>query len=146
MGSRNRTYRGVTYRSGYEKQVAMHLTNKGGKFQYEPFELGYYIPITGICDKCGSDQVLVYRRYIPDFVLSNGLIIESKGKFTSIDRTKMLRVIEWNPDQDIRMLFMRDNYLTRKKITRYSSWASKHGVAHAVSSKGEVPKDWMKGV
>ena len=74
------------------------------------------------------------------------MIIESKGKFTSIDRTKMLRVIEWNPDQDIRMLFMRDNYLTRKKITRYSSWASKHGVVHAVSSKGEVPKDWMKGV
>lgn len=119
-------------RSGFERKVAAYLGKSKIKYEYEP-EL---IPFVQPASK---------RNYIPDFKLSNGVYVEAKGKFTPADRKKMLWVIEQNPDKDIRILFMRDNYLRKGSKTKYSAWCAKNGIECAVSSLGHIPEEWMKG-
>ena len=81
----------------------------------------------------------VEKVYIPDFILydklGNKIYIESKGRFTSSDRTKMLKVKAQNPLLDIRLVFMQDNYLTKRKIKRYTEWATEHGFISSVFPK-----------
>jgi len=71
----------------------------------------------------------VYDKY------GNKIYIEAKGRFTSSDRTKMLRVKELHPDKDIRLVFMQDNYLTKRKIKRYTEWATDNGFINSVFPK-----------
>ena len=62
------------YRSGFEDDVAKELRSKGIKFTYEKEKIKWVD--------------LKVRTYTPDFVLSNGIIIETKGRFVSTDRRK----------------------------------------------------------
>ena len=112
-------------RSGFERIIAKLLRNGRINFKYEPFSLSYTIK----------------RKYTPDFVLDNGIIIEAKGRFTSADRTKMLRVKETHPELDIRLWFQSDNWLTKKHTMRYSDWANKNGFKYHVGE--EIPKKWL---
>ena len=48
---------------------------------------------------------LAYRTYTPDFLLPNGIIIETKGRFTPEDRRKHLLIKKQHPDLDIRFVF-----------------------------------------
>ena len=72
------------YRSKYEEDVCSKLHKSKVPFEYETINLYYEI----------SEQ----RKYIPDIILPNGIIIELKGRFTSKDRKKMLLVIAQHPD------------------------------------------------
>jgi hypothetical protein len=99
-------------------------------------------PFLATCAKCGHNVALKQRNYTPDLVLGNGVIIEIKGKFTGEMRTKMLAVRRCNPDLDIRMLFQADNWLTKKKATRYSDWCERNGFIYHI---GEVvPSEWIE--
>ena len=70
----------------------------------------------------------VVRHYTPDFFFPNGVMIEVKGYFTSADRTKHLKVREFNPSLDIRFCFQNaSNKLNKKSKTSYSDWCEKHG-------------------
>lgn len=133
------------YKSGYEAQIAAELKGAKVGFSYEAFKLTYASKVTkGYCQDCEGGNVLSRRIYIPDFCITPcpvGIVIETKGKFTSEMRSKMLGVIESNPQFDVRLLFMRDNWLTRKKQSKYSDWAKKHGIKYGV---GSVPKEWIK--
>ena len=61
------------YRSGLETKVSEQLTKAGVKFEYEKLKIKYSI-----------NEV---RTYTPDFViLSNSIIVESKGRFVAADR------------------------------------------------------------
>jgi hypothetical protein len=113
-------------RSGFEKFVKKLLNKHKVKFKYEPFTLPY----------------VVEKNYKPDFVLSNGILIETKGNFPSSDRTKMLKVKEQHPDLDIRLWFQRDNWVTKKHNMRYSEWAEKNGFKYHVGET--LPKEWFK--
>lgn len=84
------------------------------------------------------------HRYTPDFILANGIIVECKGRFDAATRQKMAYVIEQNPDLDIRLLFMRDNTISKASTTKYSDWCDKRGIKYTVSSSGEVPEEWLK--
>ena len=117
------------YRSGFEEQVAKSLKRDKVKFEYESEKIPYVQPS-------------VNRKYTIDFKLPNGVYVETKGRFTASDRKKMLWVKETNPNKDIRLLFQRDNYLTKSRKTRYSDWATKNGFKYAVGNK--VPKEWLK--
>ena len=94
-----------------------------------------------------EDKVVVFvepantRKYIPDFMLSNGIIIEAKGRWTVHDRKKIILVIEQNPKLDLRMLFQRDQFLNKGSKTKYSVWCEKRGLKWAV---GKVPDEWLK--
>jgi hypothetical protein len=129
MGARNGTavtVDGVRYRSAFEAGVARNLTGRHVGFEYEGKQLFY-------------TTAHVYR---PDFVLSNGVVIEVKGYFPASDRTKLLAVREANPDVVIRLLFQNaKTRLSRGSKTTYGQWADRHGFEWAQST---VPDEWIK--
>ena len=119
-------------RSGYEKKVRKCLEENKVQYTYESMVIKYVVPETK-------------RSYTPDFILPNGVIIESKGyPFSSKDRAKMLFVKEQHPELDIRILFQRDLKLSKTSKTTYSMWAKKNGFKYHVSEQGIPPDDWMK--
>ena len=116
------------YRSKYEQEVCSKLRKDKVKFDYESINLYYEI----------SEQ----RRYLPDIVLPNGIVIELKGRFTAKDRKKMLLVIEQHPHLDIRMVFMRpNNKLNKHSNTTYAQWCDKNNVKWADKY---IPIEWIK--
>ena len=130
------------FRSKFEYSVASDLWKRKIAFGYEvesfPFFLEMY---RGECRECGSKDVVSSRSYTPDFFLPGGVVVEAKGKFTPKNRTRMLAFKESNPGVDIRMLFMRNNWISSKKRSTYGDWCDKHGFPWSV---GTVPKDWIK--
>lgn len=122
--------RSVTLRSGLEKRTAEYLDSKSTSYEYETLILEYEVPAK-------------LHKYKPDFILANGIIIECKGRFDAATRQKMSLVIEQNPDKDIRLLFMRDNPISKTSKTRYSDWCEKRGIKYHVSEQGSVPEEWL---
>lgn len=115
-------------RSKFEKDVFKYLEKNEIDFEYESMRIKYTVPET-------------YHTYTPDFVLKNGVIIEAKGNFSSKERKKISYIIRANPDLDIRMLFMRNNWITKNKKIRYGDWCDKSGIKWAVFPR--IPKDWF---
>lgn len=72
--------------------------------------------------------------------MSNGIVIESKGKFTALDRKKMLAMRLLHPDIDLRLLFQYDNKLSKTSKTRYTEWADKNHIIAAVKT---IPEGWL---
>jgi hypothetical protein len=129
------------YRSKYEANIAKDLKARRIKFEYETVKIPYYLSKKGRCKFCSSGVVFVHKVYTPDFIIGS-LIIEAKGRFVSSDRTKMLAAKEANPNLDIRMLFMRDQWCTKKKRKRYSDWCNDHNIPFAFGTV--LPKDWLR--
>jgi len=96
-------------------------------WMYEPHYIPYVEPAKA-------------KRYTPDFILENGIIIEAKGRFTAFDRAKHLLLRDQYPDEDIRFIFQYDNKISRTSKTRYSDWCEKHGFKYAIR---EVPDEWV---
>ena len=117
----------MKFRSKFEKHV--YEARGRRKLTYEPPDSKIFYTTT--------------KRYIPDFVLPNGIIVEAKGYFKSTDRTKMLNVAKNNKHLDIRMVFQRaNNRLTKSPNSMmYWQWAEKHGFQWA---EGEIPEKWWK--
>lgn len=89
------------YRSGLEDRIQKELTDKNVEFKYETLKLSYLQPEKK-------------RIYTPDFVLENGIIIETKGRLTTEDRKKMELIKLQYPNLDIRILFQNSNTKIRK--------------------------------
>jgi hypothetical protein len=133
----------MKFRSKYEKRVAEGLDNFRIPYTYEGMDVSYSKRIRGaVCKDCDGSSVVVTRKYVPDFHLPHDIIIEAKGKFTPENRTKMLEVIESNPDLDIRMLFMYNNWLTRKKKNKYGDWCDKYDIKWGIGPG--LPTAWIK--
>ena len=116
------------YRSKYEEDVCDRLDKAKIPFDYETINLHY--------------EITEQRKYIPDVILPNGIIIELKGRFTAKDRKKMLLVIEQHTDLDIRMVFMRHkNKLNKHSKTTYSVWCDKHNIKWADKY---IPDSWIR--
>ena len=105
--------------------VATCLENAGCAFSYETLSLPY----------------TVERKYKPDFILPNGVILEVKGYWVGADRTKHLRVREAHPDLDIRFVFMNaHNRLSKRSKTTYAQWCDKKGFKWCHRN---IPKSWI---
>ena len=118
----------MRFRSGLEKRTADFLNKRKVKFQYEEVKLKW--------------QDLRMRTYTPDFVLSNGIIVETKGRFISSDRTKHLFVKSQHPDLDIRFVFSNPKAkLYKGAKSSYGDWCDKHGFQYA---KETIPVEWLK--
>ena len=116
------------YRSKYEEDVCSRLDKAKILFDYETINLYY--------------QVTEQRKYIPDVILPNGIIVELKGRFTAKDRKKMLLVMNQHPDLDIRMVFMRpNNKLNKHSRTTYAQWCDKNNIKWA---NKYIPEQWIK--
>lgn len=132
------------FRSKFEQTIAEYLDERKVKYKYEPFQMEYDKPLRknrSYCGDCYSTNLVQSGWYIPDFVLSSGLIIEAKGRFTAADRRKMLAVRECHPDETIVMLFMRDNKIHKRSTTYYSDWCMEHDYDFAFKEPKEV---WLK--
>ena len=128
-------------RSGLEEKIKLDLEKKGIKYEYETLKFTY---TKDICKNCGA--IVKSGIYTPDFIIprTSGipLICEIKGYFDSQSRTKMQRVKRDNPDQDIRFVFQRDNFIRKGSKTKYSCWCLKNGFPYAIGET--VPKEWLK--
>ena len=116
------------YRSGLEQDTAKFLKKKGVKFTYEEFKIKWVDPKT--------------KTYTPDFVLENGIIIETKGRFISPDRAKHLAVRDQYPDLDIRFVFTNSKTkLYKGSKTTYGMWCDRYGFKYA---DRVIPNAWLK--
>lgn len=93
-----------------------------------------------------EEEVLPYvleRDYITDFVIEredgHKIYIEVKGYLRIDDEKKLIAVRRSNPNLDIRIVFDKDNRLTRRKM-RYSQWCKKYGFDYSI---GFLPKEWL---
>lgn len=85
---------------------------------------------------------LMYRTYTPDFVLPNGIIIESKGRFTAADRRKHIEIKKQHPKLDIRFVFYNSrNKLSKGAKTTYQGWCDKNKFLY---HDRIVPLEWIQ--
>ncbi len=116
----------MAFRSGLEEKVADLLTNLGVKYEYESTKVPYVL-------RCN---------YTPDFLLPNGIYLETKGHLTEEDRRKMKAVKAANPELDIRFVFQSPyNKIYKGSKTTYSKWAEKHGFLWCAYHS--IPIEWL---
>lgn len=112
------------FRSGFERTLDMQLKSHGIEYSYETLQLPYILECV----------------YSPDFILSNGIIIEAKGLLSPDDKRKMLVIQKKYPELDIRFVF----YDATKKIPRtkqtHGQWAEKNGFQFAHEW---IPEAWL---
>lgn len=133
MTKRSRVYGGsaahtATYRSGLEKQNAALLKKEGHPVVYEQ----YYVPFVRPESK---------HKYSPDFIIRNGIIIETKGIFDSDDRKKHELIQKQHPTLDIRFVFSNSrSKLYKGSPTTYALWCTRKGFKYADKL---IPKEWL---
>ena len=116
------------YRSGLEDKVATYLTEHNVNFLYEKIKIEW--------------EDLAYRTYTPDFILYNGIIIETKGRFIASDRRKHLAIKKQHPDLDIRFIFTNSrNKLRKGAKSSYGEWCIKYGFRYFDRI---IPEDWLR--
>jgi hypothetical protein len=118
------------FRSGLEEKVAEQLRGLGVSFRYEAKQ-----------DRIEYTRPSTLAKYTPDFVLPNGIIVETKGRFMTADRKKHLLIREQFPHKDIRFVFSNPNArLYKGSPTTYAKWCEKHGFQYA---KATIPEEWV---
>ena len=120
------------WRSGLEESLAAYLDERNIPYQYEENKLVYTVPQR-------------QATYTPDFYVTTRsgkvIIIETKGRFVTADRQKMLLVKEQHPDLDIRFVFSNPNSrISKKSKTTYAAWCEKHGFLYAAKV---APEEWL---
>tara|TARA_R100000234_G_scaffold104357_1_gene74136 strand:- start:1044 stop:1499 length:456 start_codon:yes stop_codon:yes gene_type:complete len=116
------------YRSGLEHKVALNLKEQKIVYLYEAIKIEW--------------EDLAYRTYTPDFVLPNGLIIETKGMFTAADRRKHIAIKKQHPKLDIRFVFENSRRKLRKGAkSSYAEWCIRYGFLYYDRI---IPEDWLK--
>lgn len=116
------------YRSGLEKETAAFLSQRQEEVRYEKLKIEW--------------EDLMYRTYTADFVLDNGIIIETKGLFSAEDRRKHIEVKRQHPHLDIRFVFSNASAkLYKGSKTTYRQWCEQQGFlwAHRV-----IPLTWLE--
>ena len=116
------------YRSGLEMKVSDYLKELNVPVVYEAIKIEW--------------EDLMYRTYTPDFVLPNGIIIETKGRFLAADRKKHLCIKKQHPKLDIRFVFTNSrSKLSKGAKSNYGQWCIKHGFRYYDRI---IPEDWLK--
>lgn len=117
------------FRSGLEDKVSKQLESKGVKFDYELWKIPYVVPASN-------------HWYTPDFLLPNGIFVETKGLWESDDRKKHLLIREQFPELDIRLVFSSSRTkLYKGSPTSYAEFCEKHGIKFADKL---IPAEWLK--
>ena len=120
------------WRSGLEESLAAFLNSKGITFEYEQNKIEYIVPARG-------------AKYTPDFYIKTKsgktIIIETKGRFVTADRQKMILVKQQHPELDIRIVFSNPKTkISKQSKTTYGMWCEKHGFPYATKV---VPEEWL---
>lgn len=129
MARRSSTTLGIVhgYRSGLEADLQRQLRAAGLPVIYEEMFIPY--------------EVHKDCKYTPDFILPNGIIIESKGRFVTQDRQKHLMIKKQFPDLDIRFVFSRSaSRISKTSKTTYAKWCQTKGFLFA---DAVIPEAWL---
>lgn len=117
--------------------VNKDLSARGVPFLYEAITIPYTTPPTA-------------HKYTPDWVFTapDGcicpIVVESKGRFISSDRTKHLLVKAQNPEYAVRFLFSNAQAkINKNSKTTYAMWCEKHGFKWA---HRKVPEAWVEEI
>ena len=111
-----------------EDTVAAQIAAAGLQVKYEEVRLAYVKP----------SKPSTYR---PDFILPNGIIVETKGRFLTEDRQKHKLLQEQHPDLDLRFVFSRSSSrLTKASKTTYADWCRRYGFRFA---DARIPPEWF---
>ena len=120
--------RKLGYRSGLEVKLSEFLDELKVKYIYEGIKIEW--------------EDLAYRHYTPDFVLPNGIIIETKGLFTVDDRRKHICIKKQHPKLDIRFVFTSSKRKIKKgSKTSYGDWCEKNKFLY---HDRVIPEPWLK--
>ena len=115
------------FRSGLEEEIAQQLKDNGINPNFETIKLPY--------------RVAKNCNYTPDFPVTNSIIIETKGRFLTADRMKMLLVKAQYPKIDFRFIFSNANArISKVSKTTYGRWCEKNGFKYATKV---IPKEWI---
>jgi len=118
-----------SFRSNSEYNCSVLLSKKKIEYLYEPYPIPY--------------EWSESKKYFPDFILPNGIILEVKGRFMLEDRKKHLFLRDQHPDKDIRFVF--DNPYRKLykggKMT-YADWCEKYKFKYCKLNDG-IPEDWF---
>ncbi len=116
------------FRSGLEEKVAAQLLLAAIEVRYESTKIEYTTPMTK-------------HKYCPDFILPNGIIIETKGRFMLADRKKHLLIQAQHPHLDIRFVFTRSRTpIAKGSPTTYGGWCTTNAFQFADKL---IPVAWM---
>ena len=118
------------YRSGLEERVGKQLDDLNIAYSYETLKIKFARPT--------QDST-----YTPDFILPNGVIVETKGQFQTADIKKHRIIREQHGSKfDIRFVFSNPNQkIGKKSKTSYAMWCERYGFKWA---KHEIPTTWIK--
>jgi hypothetical protein len=115
------------YRSGFELKVAEQLNEESIQFGYEDTVISYIKPETR-------------HKYTIDFRLPNGILVETKGRWTLEDRKKHLLVKAQHPELDIRIVFQNaSTKISKGSKTTYADFCIKNNIIWA---EKKVPESW----
>lgn len=119
------------YRSGLEVVVADQLKELGIPVKYEDPDA-----------KISYTKPARQSKYTPDFILPNGIIVETKGRFVTSDRQKHKWIKEQHPYLDIRFVFSNSRTkISKQSTTTYADWCNKNGFVYADKL---IPIHWIK--
>lgn len=117
------------FRSGLEDRISKQLESKKVKVSYEQWRVPYVVPARE-------------ATYTPDFLLPNGIFIETKGLWEAEDRKKHLLIKEQRPDLDIRIVFNNSRAkLYKGSPTSYAEFCEKNNIKFADKL---IPAEWLK--
>ena len=130
MAKKTSDQRGLVegYRSGLEDKVADQLRSLSVPVCYEATKVRYTPP-------------LKTRTYTPDFILPNGIVVETKGRFVTADRQKHKSIKAEHPYLDVRFVFSNPNQrISKTSKTTYAKWCEDHGFTYAAKL---IPQTWI---
>lgn len=118
------------FRSGLEEKVAKQLKDNGIDPKFETIKLPY--------------REEKNHTYTPDFPVGKRIIIETKGRFLTADRMKMLMVQKQHPEYEFRFIFSNSNArISKVSQTTYGRWCEKNGFKYADKV---VPQEWIEEI
>ena len=123
---------GIAYgfRSGLEEKIAEQLRANGIDPKFETIKLPYKVE-----KNC---------TYTPDFPVGKRIIIETKGRFQTADRMKMLMIRDQHPEYEFRFIFSNSNArISKVSATTYGKWCEKNGFKYA---NKVIPQEWIEEI
>lgn len=117
------------WRSGLEGSIGAALDEQGVDYEYESFKIPFIQPAKR-------------RTYTPDFILPNGIVVESKGRYQTNDRQKHKWLAEQYPALDLRFVFSNSrSRISKQSKTTYGMWCETLGFTYADKM---IPQEWIE--
>lgn len=121
-----------TFKGKLEPKVFKRLTQlKIKNIQYEVDTFKYNVP----------------KNYTPDFKYTyrnKVKYLEVKGYLRYEDKKKLELIKTQYPDLDLKLVFQKDNKITKRHKMRYSDWAKKWGFKYWVlEDMGDITKEFL---